>query len=506
MGDKIGRGFDNALYIEQQSAEIIRRTERFGKLYIEVGGKLFKDLHAARVLPGFDPDVKIRMLQKLKDRIEFIVCIYAGDVEHRKHRADTGTTYDNEVLCLIDEVRKWGFLVRAVVMTRFDPSMKVAAGFANKLRHLGIEVKTHGVIKDFLSDIDHTLSPQGCGRNAFVETERPIVVVIGPGPSSGKLSTCFNQLYHEHQLGHRAGYAKYETFPVWNLPLKHPVNIAYEAATADLGDVNLVDTYHLEAYGVEAINYNRDLEAFPVLRSLLARVMGEDAYRSPTDMGVNRVGFAITDDAAVRKAAGQEIIRRHFQAACDAMDGRDDEGPLKRIDGLMADLGLEETDRTVVAPARVAAENAQRLGKGYLGIFAGAAIQLRDGTILTGRNSPMMHAASSMILNALKYLAGLPDWLHLIPETYTRSIMDMKSQTFHQTASNLDVAELLIALGISAANSNAVERAVDKLVELRGCDVHLTHMVSDGDAAGLRRLGVSMTCDPQFPTKNLVVE
>lgn len=500
------RGFDNALYIEQQSAEIMRRAERFGKLYLEVGGKLFKDLHAARVLPGFDPDVKIRMLQRLKDRIEFIVCIFAGDVENRKCRADTGTTYDNEVLCLIDEVRRCGFHVRAVVMTRFNPRMKVAAGFANKLRHLGLEVVMHQVIPDFLTNIDHTLSEDGCGKNAFIETDRPIVVMIGPGPSSGKLSTCVNQLYHEHHRGRRAGYAKYETFPVWNLSLEHPVNIAYEAATADLCDVNLIDYFHQEATGIEAVNYNRDLEAFPVLRSLLARAMGEDAYRSPTDMGVNRVGFAITDDAVVRAAAKQEIVRRHFQSACDAMEGRNDEKPLKRIDGLMEKLGLHETDREVVSYARLAAESGMRQGKGYLGIFAGAAIQLHDGTILTGRNSPMMHAASSMILNALKYLAGLPDWLHLIPETYTHSILNLKSQTFHRTATNLDVTELLIALGISAANSNAVERAVEKLVELRGCNVHLTHMVSDGDAAGLRRLGVSMTCDPQFPTKNLVVE
>lgn len=499
-------GFDNALYIEQQSAEIMKRTERFGKLYIEVGGKLFQDLHAARVLPGFDPDVKIRMLQKLSDRIEVIVCVYAGDVEHRKFRADLGTTYDSEVLRLIDEVRCWGLQVRGVVMTRFDPSMKSATGFSNKLRHLGVDVFTHSVIPGYPDNLDMILSEEGCGKNEFVETDRPIVVVIAPGPCSGKFATCLNQLYHEQKRGRRAGYAKYETFPIWNLPLKHPVNLAYEAATADLMDENKIDEYHQRAYGVSAVNYNRDIDAFPILSSVLARVMGEDAYKSPTDMGVNCAGFAIINEETVCNAAKQEIIRRRFQAACDMIDGRSDDNPLKRIDELLASLGLKVEDRAVVAPAREAAAESAKNGKGYLGICCGAAMRLHDGTIITGRNSPMMHAASSMILNALKYLAGLPDWLHLIPETYTNSIKTMKSQTFHQTASNLDVAELLIALAISSANSNAVQRAVDKLVELRGCDVHLTHMKSDGDTAGLRRLGVFVTCDPQFPTKSLFAQ
>ncbi len=506
MSDSRKNGFDNALYIEQQSAEIMRRAERFGKLYIEVGGKLFQDLHAARVLPGFDPDVKIRMLQKLADRIEIIVCVYAGDVEHRKYRADHGTTYDSEVLRLIDEVRKWGLQVRGVVMTRFDPSMKAATGFANKLNHLGVDVFKHSAISGYPDNLDMILSDEGYGKNEFVETSRPIVVVIAPGPSSGKLATCLNQLYHEHKRGKRAGYAKYETFPIWNLPLDHPVNLAYEAATADLMDVNRIDEFHKCAYGEDAVNYNRDIDAFPILHSMLERVMGLDAYQSPTDMGVNRAGFAITDDAVVRKAARQEIIRRRFQADCDAMDGRSDEKPVMRIDCLLDAMNLKVEERMVITAARQSGEDALRLGKGYMGIYCGAAIELRDGTIITGKNSPMLHAGSSMILNALKHLAGLPDWLHLIPETYTNAIKVMKTQTLHQTASNLDVAELLIALGISSANSNAVQRAVDKLANLRGCDVHLTHMISDGDAAGLRRLGVCVTCDPQYPTKSLFVQ
>lgn len=506
MDEARHEGFDNTLYIEQQSAEIMRRAEQFGKLYIEVGGKLFQDLHAARVLPGFDPDVKIRMMQKLADRIEVIVCVYAGDVENRKYRADLGTTYDSEVLRLIDEVRKWGLLVRGVVMTRFDPSMRAAAGFATKLGHLGVDVFKHTVISGYPDDIDKILCPAGCGQNAFVETHRPVVVVIAPGSSSGKLATCLNQLYHEHERGQSAGYAKYETFPIWNLPLDHPVNLAYEAATADLMDENRLDPFHKCAYGTDAVSYNRDIEAFPILQSLLSRVVVKDAYQSPTDMGVNRAGFAITNDAIVQQAARQEIIRRHFQAACDAMDGRSDETPVKRIDSLAKTLGINPEERVVVLPARRSAEEAVRLGKGYLGICCGAAIQLHDGTIITGKNSPMLHAGSSMILNALKHIAGLPDWLHLIPETYTNAIKVMKTQTFRQTATNLDVAELLIALGISSANSNAVQRAVDKLAQLRGCDVHLTHMVSDGDAAGLRRLGVCVTCDPQYPTKTLFVQ
>ncbi len=499
-------GFDNALYIEKQSAEILRRADRFGKLYMEVGGKLFQDLHAERVLPGFDPDVKIRMMQNLGDRVEVVICVHAGDVEHRKYRGDFGTTYDNEVLRLIDEVRRWGIPVRAVVVTRFNPEMKAAAGFVGKLRHFGIKVVTHSLIPGYPENPDMVLSEEGCGKNDFVETERPIVAVIGPGPSSGKFATCLNQVYHEFKRGRRAGYAKYETFPVWNLPLDHPVNIAYEAATADLFDINEIDSYHMKAYGRYAVNYNRDIEAFPVMQALLTGIMSPDAYKSPTDMGVNCVGFAITDDDVVRRAAGQEVIRRRFQTACEILEGRCNEKALDRVDGLLAELNLKLEDRAVVQPARKAAAEAKELGKGFNGIYCGAAIQLHDGTIITGKNSPMMHAASSMLLNALKHLAGLPDWLHLIPEPFTHAITNMKEQTFRQTASNLDVAELLIAIGISSANSNAVMRAVETLVELRDCDVHLSHMAGDGDSAGLRRLGVSVTCDPVYPSQNLFME
>ncbi len=499
-------GFDNALYIEKQSTEVLRRAEQFGKLYMEVGGKLFQDFHAERVLPGFDPDAKIRLLQKLGDRVEVIICIYAGDVEHRKYRGDFGITYDNEVLRLIDEVRRWGIPVRGVVVTRFEPSMDAAAGFIGKLRNFGVKVYKHGMTAGYPLEPERILSEEGCGKNEFVETKRPIVAVIGPGPSSGKFATCLTQIYHEFKRGKTAGYAKYETFPVWNLPVDHPVNIAYEAATADLMDVNQIDNFHLDAYGVSAVNYNRDIEGFPILRTLLTRLMGQDAYKSPTDMGVNCAGFAITDDAVVREAAGQEVIRRRFQTACEVLEGRCNEKSIDRVDGLLAKLGLKPEDRSVVVPARNAAAEAKALGKGFNGIYCGAAIQLHDGTIITGKNSPVMHAASSMILNALKHLAGLPDWLHLIPEPYTQSIMHLKSHTSHQTASSLDVTELLIAIGISSANSNAVMHAVEKLVELRDCDVHLSHVAGEGNSAGLRRLGVVATCDPVYPSSNLFLE
>lgn len=498
--------FDNARYIELQSAAITQRAARFGnKLYLEVGGKLLQDLHAARILPGFEPDVKIRMLRELKDQIEVLICVFAGDIEHKRYRADFGTTYDNEVLRLIDEVRAWGLRVRAVVMTRCEPAMRAAASFAAKLERLGIEVVKHGATIGYPDDVDRILSEEGYGQNPFVETERPIVAVIAPGPSSGKLATCLTQLYHENRRGTKAGYAKYETFPVWSLPLTHPINVAYEAATADIQDFNQIDPFHLEAYGKTAINYNRDIAAFPILRSLLSRVMTDDAYQSPTDMGVNMVGAAITDDAAVRRASRQEIIRRMLRGACGLTMGHTEPHEVERLRTIARNLGLQETDRAVVVPARKAAAEAQADGKGFRGICCGAAVQLHDGTIITGKNSPLLYAASSVILNALKHLAGIPDWIHLLPENVVQSVTVLKSQTLGQRASNLNVEELLIALGISALYSNAAQKALEKLPELRDCDVHMTHITTAADEAGLRRLGVRLTTDPLYPTQELFV-
>ncbi len=500
-------GFDNAKYIQLQSARIMERAERFGKLYLEIGGKLFQDMHAGRVLPGFDPDVKLRMLRKLGDKIEMLVCIYAGDIEHTKYRADFGTTYENEVLRILDRLREWGVLAKTVVMTRYEPRMKVAKGFANKLRNFGINVVFHSVVPGYPDNIDKILSEEGCGRNEYIKTERPVVAVIAPGPMSGKFATCLTQLYHENKRGIRAGYAKFETFPVWNLPLDHPVNMAYEAATADLLDKNQIDTFHMAAYGVSAVNYNRDVEAFPILHKLLSRLMGDGVYRSPTDMGVNCVGLAISNDEIVRRASEQEILRRHLQSSCDVLTGRAGRETYEKTAELVSVLGMKVEDRPVVLPARKAAEEARlNKDKGFLDIYCGAAIQLRDGTIITGKNSPLMHAASSMVINALKHIAGIPDWLHLLPANYIRSIKEMKVSTFNQKASSLDVSELLIALGICAANSNAAELAINKLPELNGCEVHLTHMMGAGDADGLRKIGVRVTTDPKYPTSQLFVQ
>ncbi len=500
-------GFNNAAYIEQQSAEIMNRAERFGKLYLEVGGKLFQDLHAARVLPGFDPDVKIKMLQKLGNRVEVVVCIYSGDIEHRKYRADFGTTYDNEVLRIVDEVRSYGINVSTIVMTRYNPKMKGARGFANKLKKVGLKVVYHSVTAGYPDDIEKILSEEGCGKNPYIQTERPVVAVIAPGPMSGKFATCLNQLYHDYKAGIHSGYAKLETFPVWNLPLDHPVNIAYEAATADLLDENMIDSFHEKAYGIKAVNYNRDIEAFPILHELLMRVSGEEMYKSPTDMGVNRVGFAIDNDNLVSIVARKEILRRHLRTICDVMIGRAEEATLEKTQALINKLSITEAELPVIASARQAAiEAAKDPNKGNQGIYCAAAIQLKDGTIIIGKNTKLLHAASAMLLNALKYLAGIPDWLDLLPANYTKSIHAMKQASFTQSSLSLDVSELLVALGICAANSIAAERAIEKLPELNGCEVHLTHMMGSGDAQGLQRIGVRATTDPFYPTKKLFVQ
>ena len=499
--------FDNQAYIELQSRAIMERAARFGnKLYLEVGGKLIHDMHAARILPGFDPDVKIRMLQHLKEKIEFLVCVYAGDIEHKRYRADFDTTYDNEVLRTIDEVRKCGLFVRAVVMTRYDASMKAAAAFAAKLERLAIPVVRHSTTVGYPDDVDRILSPEGYGQNPFIETERPIVCVIAPGPSSGKLATCLTQLYHGYRRGIQAGYAKYETFPVWNLPLGHPVNMAYEAATADIADYNQIDPFHLDAYGKTAVNYNRDIKAFPILHALLSRIIGQGADKSPTDMGVNMVASAIVNDDGVRTAACQEIIRRYFQSHCSFVMGHSESDEVERIKNIMRTLELKETDRPTVQAARDAISGTAANGKGFQGICCGAAIELHDGTLITGRNSSTLRAASSAILNALKRLSGIPDWIHLLPENIVQSVTAMKSQNLGLTSSNLNVEELLIALAIAALHNNATRHAIEMLSRLKGCDMHMTHITTDSDKSGLRRLGICLTTDPLYPTKELFVQ
>jgi uncharacterized protein (UPF0371 family) len=500
-------GFDNERYLEQQSAAILERVNGFThKLYLEFGGKLLLDYHAARVLPGFQPDVKMRLLQRLEDRAEVILCIFAGDIEKKKMRADFGITYDTDALKTIDELREWGIAVRAVVITRFD-NQPAAVAFKNKLERRGIRVYTHRATKGYPTDVDTIVSEDGYGANPCIETERPIVVITGPGPGSGKLATCLSQLYHDHKRGRHASYAKFETFPIWNLPLKHEVNVAYEAATAELKDVNLIDHFHLEAYGQPAVNYNRDIEAFPLLRRIIERISSEPSfYKSPTDMGVNRAGLGVVDDGACRAAARQEVIRRYFNYACEYAMGLVERDPVERVELLMRNLGLSVTDRVVVAPAQEAARQAQACGKGSNGFFCGAAIELKDGRIVTGKNSPLMHAASSLVLNAVKTLANIPESIHLLPANVTRSLGHFKTDVLKGKGTSLDLEETLIALSISAIMNPAAETAIEHLKELNGCDVHLTHIPSPGDAAGLRKLGLNATSQPEFASKYLFVD
>jgi uncharacterized protein (UPF0371 family) len=498
--------FDNEKYIKEQSVEIIERAKKFNdKLYLEFGGKLLFDYHAARVLPGYDPNIKMRLLQELKDQADLILCIYAGDIERKKMRADFGITYDSEALKLIDDLRGWGINVIGVVITRYNdqPAAKL---FKNKLERRGMNVFTHQFTKGYPTDVDLIVSDEGYGANPFIETEKPLVIVTGPGPGSGKLATCLSQVYHEFRRGVNAGYAKFETFPIWNLPLKHPVNIAYEAATADLKDFNMIDPFHLEAHNEKAINYNRDVEVFPVLRRILKKISGgESPYQSPTDMGVNRVGFAILDDEATREASKQEAVRRYFRYQCEYVMGLTGKDTVERVELLMDDYEIDTTYRKVFQPAHDAALEATKRNKGSEGIFCGAAIELKDGTIVTGSNSSHLHAASSLILHAIKHLAGIPEKIKLLPANITESVGNLKTKILNEKNLNLDLLETLIALSISATSNPAAQLAMEKLTELQGCEVHMTHIPTPGDEAGLRRLGVNLTSDSNFSTKDLFI-
>ena len=499
-------GFDNEKYLRQQTQAILERAALYhDKLYLEFGGKLMFDYHAARVLPGYDPNVKIRLLQELKDRAEILLCVHAGAIEKRKVRADFGITYDNDVLKIIDDLKDWGLGVACVVITRFDDQPAVLT-FQKRLERRHVKVVLHRATKGYPTDVDRIVSDGGYGANPFIETAKPVVVVTGPGPGSGKLATCLSQLYHEHRHGVKAGYAKFETFPIWSIPLKHPVNIAYEAATAELRDFNLIDSFHLEAHGEKAVNYNRDMEVFPVILRILERILGgESPYRSPTDMGVNRAGFGIVNDEAVRAAAVQECVRRYFRYRCEYMMGLVDGEAVQRVELILKDLGVEPEDRPVVVPARRAAEEARTGGKGNEGVFVGAALQLPDGTILAGKNSPDMHAASALVLNVLKHLAGIPDNIHLLPPEIIRSVGQMKKEIMKKRQVNLNLDETLIALGISATQNPVVQAALGHLPDLAGCEVHLTHLPTPGDEEGLRRLGVNLTSDAEFATRDLFI-
>ena len=498
-------GFDNEKYLKEQSEEIRRRAAKYGRLYLEFGGKLINDFHAARCLPGYDPNVKLRLLQSLKDQAEVILCLFAGDIERKKMRADFGISYADDALKLIDDLRSLGLLVRGVVITRYQEQHAVKQ-FRAKLEHRGVRVYYHYKTAGYPADVDTIVSDIGYGKNEYVKTERPIVVVTAPGPGSGKFATCLAQIYHEYRMGNFAGYAKFESFPVWNLPLDHPLNIAYEAETIDLNDKNMLDPYHKEAYGKDTVNYNRDVDAFPLLVAIWQKMTkGSCPYRSPTDMGVNRIGFGIVDDEVVRNASKQEIIRRFLRYQCAFAEGSTDRSMVERAKELMDSLGLRAEDRVVVEAARRTAEEARIQGKGKAGgtIVSGAAIQLKDGRIVGGKNSDEMHAAAAMVLNAVKTLSGIPSQIPLIGPNIIQSIAHMKQDILKVGYTSLNLDETLIGLAISSATNPAAQIAMEKLNDLRGCEVHMTHIVTPGDEAGLRRLGCRFTSDPYYATNAL---
>lgn len=482
-------GFDNALYVKKQTEYILKRAEKFnGKLYLEFGGKLFDDLHAERVLPGFDANVKTKILCNLKDKMEIIFCIGAPDIEKNKIRSDFGITYGNELLRLMKNLRALGLCINSVVITQYK-EQPAADMFIKQLERMGEKVYIHKLTKGYPNDVDTIVSDEGYGANPYIETTRPVVVVTAPGPSSGKLATCLSQLYHEYKRGIKAGYAKYETFPVWNLPLKHPVNVAYEAATADLNDRNMIDFFHLEKYGVSAVNYNRDLEVFPVVKSILSRILGEDLYNSPTDMGVNMVGYAISDDAIVQEAAKQELIRRYFRAYNEYKNGFSDLETAHRTEILMKETGCAPTDRKVVTPAR---EKATAFD------CPAIAIELSDGTILTSRDKNNLYAPAGVVMNAIKYLAGIPDNIDLIAPNAIETILRLKKENLKAKSNKMNLEEALIALSFSAATNPTVQKALEKLNMLSGCEAHSTVMLPDSSLSIFRRLGINITCDPVF--------
>lgn len=481
--------FDHNLYIQSQSAHIRERIGKFGgKLYLEFGGKLYDDYHASRVLPGFQPDSKLQMLLQMKEQVEMVIAISAEHIEKNKVRGDLCIPYDRDVIRLIGVFRDLGLYVSSVVLTRFQ-GQAMARAFQSRLEGMGIRVYHHYDIAGYPSDTAHVVSPEGFGRNEYIETTRELVVVTAPGPGSGKLATCLSQLYHEHERGRTAGYAKFETFPIWNLPLNHPVNLAYEAATADLRDVNMIDPFHLEAYGITTVNYNRDVEAFPVLVAIFEKIMGYCPYKSPTDMGVNMAGNCIVDDEGTCYASRQEIIRRFYGALCAIKQGKGGEETVRKLELLMKKAGVSPQERRVVAPAL---ERARQTGD------AAAAMELPDGKIVTGKTSELLGAASALLLNALKELGGMPHDLHLIAPVALDPIQHLKVDHLGNRNPRLHTDETLIALSISAATNPMAEYAMEQLSKLRGCDVHSSVILSSVDESTFKRLGVSLTCEPSY--------
>ncbi len=487
-------GFDHDKYTAMQSAHIRKRIDEFGgKLYLELGGKLFDDYHASRVLPGFRPDSKMSMLLNLKDQAELVIAINANDIEKSKVRGDLGITYEADVLRLIDAFRSIGLYVGSVVITRWQ-EQHIAVHFKKRLESLGIRVFRHFPIEGYPYNVKYIVSDDGFGRNEYIETTRPLILVTAPGPGSGKMAVCLSQLYQEHQRGRQAGYAKFETFPIWNLPLQHPVNVAYEAATVDLDDVNMIDPFHLEAYGVTTVNYNRDVESFPVLNALFEQIYGASPYKSPTDMGVNMAGNCITDDAVCQAAAKQEIIRRYYAARCAVRQGYAREKEEQKLELLMRKMGLSDNDRPVIASARVRAQNTES---------PALALELPDGRIVTGKTSDLLGPSAAVMLNALKALGGVEKRQHLISPSVIEPIQTLKCQYLGNHNPRLHTDEILVALSICAATDDAAARAMSQLTRLNGCEAHSTVILSSVDENIFRRLKINLTCDPQYQSLRL---
>ena len=479
------KGFDNAKYVKVQSAKIRERFKLFDKLYLEIGGKLFDDSHAARVLPGFQNDAKINMFKELKDDLEIIFCINAGDIERNKTRGEYGITYDREILKLIDNSKKMGFSVNSVVITLYKNQVSVDK-FIKKLNRNGIKTYIHTFTKGYPTDVDTIVSEEGYGANPYVETTKPLILVNAPGPGSGKLATCLSQIYHEHLRGVNAGYAKFETFPVWSLPLKHPVNLAYEAATADLKDVNMIDPFHLEAYGETAVNYNRDVETFPILKNILSKVSDKDIYKSPTDMGVNVIGSCIIDNDVVEEAAKKEIVRRYYNEIVNYKLGLCDEDAYKRVKLLMNEVGIEEDYLDVIKPAL---EKSQKENKPVISIKIGK-------KIITGKQTDILTPASSVILNAIKYLSKIPDDINLLSPKVLEPMLKLKEELHN--GDRLTLPEVLTALSICTATNSMTEKALSNLGKLKDAEAHSTYIVDNGDKKTLKSLKINLTCEPEY--------
>ncbi|MDR0476144.1 MAG: DUF1846 domain-containing protein [Treponema sp.] len=490
-------GFDNSTYITKQTEQILKRVKQFNhKLYLEFGGKLFDDYHAARVLPGFNVNGKILLLKELNKQIdtEIIICINAADIENNKIRADFGITYDMDVLRLIDNIRKMGLYINSIVISQYkdQPSADM---FRDKLEHRGEKVYIHKPIKGYPTNVDLIVSDGGYGSNPYIETTKPLVVVTAPGPASGKMATCLSQVFHEHKKNIHAGYAKFETFPVWNLPLNHPVNLAYEAATADLNDVNAIDPFHWEAYNTTAVNYNRDIEVFPIVKNILARIMeAGDVYQSPTDMGVNMAGFCITDDELIRESARQEIVRRYFKTCCFYKEGRLKTEAVEKVEIIMKQLGISPEYGLAVIPATE---------KSKQNNCPAMALILHDGSVITGRTTNALAAASSLVLNSVKKIAGIPDEVPLISPFVLEPMLMLKEKILYDKNPLLDLEEVLNALSICAATDTSAQKCLYKLHDLRGCEAHSSHILSKADESILNKLGINVTCTPEFSSNDL---